>query len=160
MPKAHRLPVTLNDLVNRELSFMSPLFKTSQVQIRTEFESSLPPVNADADQLWQAILNLIRNALEAMPDGGTLTLRTMSTTDEVVLHLTDTGKGISEEDRLQIFRPFFTTKLVWTGLGLTLTQQIISEHGGRIECASVAGEGTTFSLALPLHAENSSGHES
>jgi signal transduction histidine kinase len=127
--------------------------------MRTEFERSLPPVQADADQLWQAILNLIRNALEAMPKGGTLELRTASTTDEVVLHLTDTGKGMSEEERLQIFRPFFTTKPVGTGLGLTLTQQIIGEHGGRIECASVVGQGTTFSLSLPLRAETFPGHE-
>jgi PAS domain S-box-containing protein len=159
MPKAHRLPVILNDLVSRELSFLSPLLNTSHIQMRTEFERSLPPVQADADQLWQAILNLIRNALEAMPKGGTLELRTASTTDEVVLHLTDTGKGMSEEERLQIFRPFFTTKPVGTGLGLTLTQQIIGEHGGRIECASVVGQGTTFSLSLPLRAETFPGHE-
>jgi signal transduction histidine kinase len=126
----------------------------------TEFEKSLPPVQADADQLWQAILNLIRNALEAMPDGGNLTVRTASTVDEVVLQLTDTGKGMSDEERVQIFRPFFTTKPIGTGLGLTLTQQIIAEHGGRIECASVAGQGTTFSLSLPLRAATSRGHES
>jgi PAS domain S-box-containing protein len=160
MPKPHRSPVTLNDLVSRELSFLSPLLNTSRVQMITEFEKSLPPVQADADQLWQAILNLIRNALEAMPDGGNLTLRTASTVDEVVLQLTDTGKGMSDEERVQIFRPFFTTKPVGTGLGLTLTQQIIAEHGGRIECASVAGQGATFSLSLPLRAATSRGHES
>jgi signal transduction histidine kinase len=66
---------------------------------------------------------------------------------------------MSEEERLQIFRPFFTTKPVGTGLGLTLTQQIIGEHGGRIECASVVGQGTTFSLSLPLRAETFPGHE-
>jgi signal transduction histidine kinase len=71
------------------------------------------------------------------------------------LHLTDTGKGMSVEDRSQIFRPFFTTKLSGTGLGLTVVQQIISEHGGRIECESVPGQGTTFSLYFPLHAETS-----
>jgi signal transduction histidine kinase len=159
MPKAHRSPVMLNDLVSRELSFLSPLLSTSHVQMKTEFERSLPAVQADADQLWQAILNLIRNALEAMPEGGTIDLRTASTADEVVLHLNDTGKGMSEEERLQIFRPFFTTKLVGTGLGLTLTQQIIVEHGGRIECASVAGQGTTFSLSLPCAPRLSPGHE-
>ena len=159
IPKLRRSPVTLNDLVSRELSFLSPLFNTSQVQVRTEFEKSLPPVQADDDQLWQAILNLIRNAMEAMPDGGTLTLRTASEADEVVLHLADTGKGMSEEERSQIFRPFFTTKPAGTGLGLTLTQQIISEHGGHIECASVVGQGTTFSLRFPLPAETSPEHE-
>jgi signal transduction histidine kinase len=94
-----------------------------------------------------------------MPEGGTIDLRTMSTADEVVLHLADTGKGMSEEERLQIFRPFFTTKLVGTGLGLTLAQQIMVEHGGRIECASLAGQGTTFSLSLPVRAETFPGHE-
>jgi PAS domain S-box-containing protein len=160
MPKPHRSPVTLNDLVSRKLSFLSPLLNTSRVQMITEFEKSLPPVQADADQLWQAILNLIRNALEAMPNGGNLTLRTASTVDEVVLQLTDTGKGMTDEERLQIFRPFFTTKPIGTGLGLTLTQQIIAEHGGRIECASVAGQGTSFSFSLPLRTATSPGHES
>ena len=69
---------------------------TAHVQVGTEFEPSLPPVQVDADQLWQAILNLVRNSLDAMPDGGTLTLRTTSDADEVVLRLTDTGKGMSD----------------------------------------------------------------
>lgn len=160
MPGPHRSRVTLNDLVSRGLSLLSPLLNTSRVQMTTEFEKSLPAVQADEDQLWQAILNLIRNALEAMPDGGKLTLRTASTVEEVALQLTDTGKGMNDEERVQIFRPFFTTKPVGTGLGLTLTQQIVAEHGGRIECASVAGHGTTFSICLPLRAASSPGHES
>lgn len=160
MRTLHREPVSLNELANRELSFMAPLFKSSQVQVRTEFEPSPPHLQADADQLWQAILNLIRNAVEAMPNGGTLTLRTASDDNEVVLHLADTGEGMRAEEQAQIFRPFFTTKQLGTGLGLTLTQQIISEHGGHIECASVLGQGTTFSVYFPLRVEFSEAHES
>jgi signal transduction histidine kinase len=160
LPKLQRERVTLNDILAAKLEFLAPLFNSARVAVATEFEPGLPAIQADPDQLWQAILNLIRNALEAMPDGGTLRLRTASEADEVVLQLADTGKGMSEEARSHIFRPFFTTKPLGTGLGLTLTQQIIIEHRGRIECASVAGRGTTFSLSLPWSAESSPRHES
>jgi PAS domain S-box-containing protein len=152
LPKLNCEPVVLNEVVARELTFLTPMFNSACVVVATEFDPALPPVQADPDQLWQAILNLIRNAVEAMPRAGTLTLRTASEGGEVVLRVTDTGKGISDEERSRIFRPFFTTKPAGTGLGLTLVQQIILEHGGRIECASAAGQGTTFSLHFPLRA--------
>lgn len=155
LPKLNREPVALNDLLARELAFLAPMFDKAQVAVVTEFDPTLPAFQADKDQLWQAILNLVRNAVEAMPHAGTLTLRTRSEDHEVVLHLTDTGKGIGVEARSQIFRPFFTTKAAGTGLGLTLVQQILSEHGGRIECESVPGRGTTFSLYFPLPGETS-----
>jgi len=155
LPRLNREPVRLNEVLTRELAFLAPMFSAAHVVVATEFDPALPVFQADPDQLWQAILNLIRNAVEVMPHAGKLTLRTACETDEVVLHLTDTGKGMSVEDRSQIFRPFFTTKLSGTGLGLTVVQQIISEHGGRIECESVPGQGTTFSLYFPLHAETS-----
>jgi signal transduction histidine kinase len=157
VPKLNRERVMLNDILSRELTFLAPMLDAAHVAVATEFDPTLPALQADPDQLWQAILNLIRNAVEAMPHAGTLTLRTTSEDSEVVLRLTDTGKGIALEDRSQIFRPFFTTKPAGTGLGLTLVQQILSEHGGRIECESVPSQGTTFSLYFPWHEPTSAG---
>lgn len=156
LPKLNRELVRLNDLLTRELEFMMPMFKAAQVVTVTDFDPALPAIQADPDQLWQAVLNIIRNAMEAMAQAGTLTVRTAREAGEVALHLTDTGKGMNEEECSQIFRPFFTTKPSGTGLGLTMVQQIIIEHGGRVECASVAGRGTTFSLYFPAHAETTS----
>lgn len=154
-PKLNREHITLNDLLARELAFLMPTFNAAHVVVVTEFDPALPAIQADPDQLWQAILNLIRNAVEAMPLAGTLTLRTAGEAGEVVLHVIDTGKGMNDEQQSQIFKPFFTTKPSGTGLGLTLVQQIVFEHGARIECASVAGQGTTFSVYFQSRAETS-----
>lgn len=159
-PKLNREQVALNDLLARELEFLAPTLIAAHITVATEFDPARPVIQADPDQLWQAVLNLIRNAMEAMPHAGTLTLRTASEAGEVALHVTDTGKGMNAEQQAQIFKPFFTTKLSGTGLGLTLVQQIIFEHGGRIECASTAGTGTTFSLYFPLVTNLITSHES
>jgi len=157
LPKLNRKPIALNELLLRELEFLAPMLSAAQVGLTTDFDSTMPAIQADPDQLWQAVLNLIRNAMEAMPRTGTLTLRTANEDGEVALHVTDTGKGMNEEEWSQIFRPFFTTKPSGTGLGLTLVQQIIVEHGGRIECSSLAGRGTTFSIYFPIAAERAPG---
>jgi PAS domain S-box-containing protein len=149
MPKPHRDWVEVNDVLAQGLSFMQSLFTATGVTIRTEYTRGLPLIHADEEQLWQAILNIIRNALEAMPGGGTLSLRTACEGDEVLIRIADTGKGMTAEEHAQIFKPFFSTKTGGTGLGLPLTQQIITEHGGRVDCESVARQGTTFTLRLP-----------
>jgi PAS domain S-box-containing protein len=149
LPRARRETVSLNDVLNQGLSFMQSLFAATGVTVRTEFNESLPAIQADESQLWQAILNLVRNALEAMPEGGTLTLSTLRTPTGVVLKLSDTGRGMSEEERQQIFKPFFSTKAGGTGLGLPLTQQIVAEHGGSIRCESAQDKGTTFIIEFP-----------
>jgi PAS domain S-box-containing protein len=149
MPKLRRELVSLNDVLSHGLSFMQSLFEATAVKMETHLDASLPPIHADESQLWQAILNLIRNAIEAMPIGGTLTLQTARAGSGVVLTVRDTGKGMTEEERQQIFSPFFSTKIGGTGLGLPLTQQIVAEHGGRIQCESSPNRGTTFIIELP-----------
>lgn len=151
LPKPQRERISLNELLANGLAFMQPSLDKTGVKLRTDFDPLLPPVHADEGQLWQAVLNIIRNALEAMPRGGVLTLRTFRSGQEAVLQITDTGHGMTEEQRRSIFKPFFTTKTETggTGLGLPLTQQIVAEHGGRIECDSAAGQGATFTLRLP-----------
>lgn len=149
LPRITRGLVALNEMLAQELSFMQPLFDASSVRLLTEFDPSLPAIQADEEQLWQAVLNLVRNALDAMPDGGALSVRTAVTATHVTLCVSDTGKGIGLEHRAHIFKPFYSTKTSGTGLGLPLTQQIIMEHGGRIECQSVDGVSTTFIIYLP-----------
>jgi PAS domain S-box-containing protein len=150
MPKPQRKPVFLNEVITHGLSFMQSLFDASGVQAQPHLDSELPAIQGDENQLWQAMLNLIRNAVEAMPKGGTLTVTTTRTETGVRLAVSDTGKGMSEADRLQVFKPFFSTKPSGTGLGLPLTQQIIVEHGGSIRFESAENRGTTFVIELPF----------
>jgi PAS domain S-box-containing protein len=149
LPKPRRARISLNDAISQGLSFMNSLFTATGVKVETDFDDSLPLVNGDEGQLWQAVLNLVRNALEAMPDGGTLTLRTARARSRIALTITDTGKGMTEEEREHIFKPFFSTKPSGTGLGLPLVQQVVAEHGGTIRCESAPGQGTTFIIELP-----------
>jgi signal transduction histidine kinase len=150
LPKAQRKPLVLNEILDQKLAFMQVAFDEAKVELRAEFDTSLGLVNVDADQLWQAVLNLIRNGLEAMPNGGVLTISTQRAGDQVILRVADTGTGMSEKQARQVFKPFPSTKAKGTGLGLTMVQQIVTEHGGHIECSSVVGKGSTFTIYLPL----------
>jgi PAS domain S-box-containing protein len=153
MPKPRRELVSLNEVLAQGLAFMESLFSATQVKVRTDFNEALPSIEADEGQLWQAILNLVRNALEAMPHGGTLEVSTARRGSSAILTVRDTGKGMSEQERQELFKPFFSTKPSGTGLGLPLTQQIIAEHGGSIRCESTPRKGTTFVIELPLPEE-------
>ncbi len=150
MPKPRRDLVLLNDLLTQRLPFLHSLLQTSRVELVTDWCTCLPYITGDEEQLWQAILNLIKNALEAMPQGGTLTIRTECTVLAVRLSLGDTGKGMTPAEMGQLYKPFFSTKPGGTGLGLPLTQQIVVEHGGRLQCESQPGQGATFTMELPL----------
>ena len=107
-------------------------------------------VQGDPDQIWEVVLNLIHNAVDAMPGGGNLTVSTQADDAKALLSISDSGRGMTEEEARNLFVPFFTTKSDGTGLGLAYAQQVISEHGGRIDCATVRGKGSTFSIQLPL----------
>jgi PAS domain S-box-containing protein len=107
-------------------------------------------VAVHANTLRRALLNLVQNALDAMPQGGTLTLRGSRTATAVVLQVQDTGSGIPPATSSQIFEPLYTTKPVGTGLGLYIVQEIVAAHGGQVTVESVVGQGTTFTLTLPL----------
>ena len=102
-----------------------------------------------ATTLRRAVLNLVQNALDAMPQGGTLTLAGRRTPTHAQLQIRDTGSGISREQRAKIFEPLYTTKPGGTGLGLYIVQEILAAHGGQVSVESVEGEGTTFILTLP-----------
>lgn len=122
--------------------------------------ADLPPVEADPEQLRQVVRNLVSNAVEAMADGGCLTVRTVETADgpveaarEVLISVKDTGEGIPAEAREAIFEPLFSTKAAGVGLGLALVRMLVEAHGGRVEVESEVGTGSTFTVRLPAGAE-------
>lgn len=150
LPKPRPQPLDLNRFVDEKLAFMGPALEQAGVRLHTEFDTRLKTINADAEQLWQALLNLVQNSLEAMPHGGSLTVSTRREDGQALLRVTDVGSGMGEEQLKQIFVPFFTSKPRGTGLGLSLTQRILNEHGAKIECASALGKGTSFMIHFPL----------
>jgi len=118
--------------------------------VRTELEAgAVPPLPGDREQLKQAFLNLVLNALQAMPAGGTLAIGTETADGQLRIRFADSGQGIPPENLERIFNPFFTTRQEGTGLGLAITHRIVQGHGGHIEVKSRPGEGTTFTVVLP-----------
>lgn len=142
--------VHLNELIEEAVKFLTPELKLNKVTSRLDLAPSLPVMPLDANQMKQAFYNLIRNASQAMPEGGRLTITSTATDYEVRLTFADTGKGISNEHMSNLFQPFFTTRKTGTGLGLLIVRRIIREHGGEIELESREGEGTKVNIYLPL----------
>jgi signal transduction histidine kinase len=148
-PTRHLEPGDVGELSASLLSFLRPELERAGVQCRAVIEEGLPEVNLDEAQLRQALLNLVRNAREAMPGGGELELRVVAAEGGVEVLLDDTGPGIPEAVRASIFAPFFTTKKQGTGLGLAVTREIVDAHGGRITCEERRPHGTRFRIWLP-----------
>jgi signal transduction histidine kinase len=166
-------PVDLNMLLMRIFDVTAPSLDARRVRLEAELAEDLPQINGDADRLQQVFINLINNALDAMPEGGALRVRaaTLPTGEReapgvndktalksagfVLVEFTDTGCGMTEELRARIFDPFYTTKGTGhgTGLGLVVVRQVTREHGGDIEVESERGKGTRFRLRLPVAAE-------
>jgi signal transduction histidine kinase len=137
-------------LFEEKLSFLQPVLHEKHVQLRKAFDADLPPVHGDPEQLWEAFLNVIRNAVDAMPHGGNLTVNTKKNGTKALVSISDDGRGMTHEEARNLFVPFFTTKSDGTGLGLAHTQQIVNEHGGKIDCTTSLGKGSTFSIELPF----------
>jgi len=137
-------------LVAEIADFIRPEAEKAKVNLVLTVVERLPLVALDEKLMKQALLNLVKNALAAMPGGGELKLSADSSDEEVILSVEDTGVGISEEDLPKIFEPYFTTKDNGTGLGLTITFKIVREHGGEITVSSRPGQGSTFAIHLPV----------
>jgi len=146
-----RMRVNLNRILEEGLYLFETRCAKAGIRLVHDLEEALPPIVADPNQMNQVLVNLMVNALYAMPSGGALTVRTRSLGEDVLLAVEDTGCGMSEDVRRQIFLPFFTTKDVdeGTGLGLAVVHGIITAHGGRIQVESTEGEGARFFIRLP-----------
>jgi signal transduction histidine kinase len=151
--------VHLYGLVIDTLNLLMTTIKNNGIQLKVSLSPDLPPVMGDSKQLEQVLLNLLLNAIEAMPNGGTLGVRSTVKADSETLDeffqlvIQDTGPGIQEEDRVHLFDPFFTTKEGGTGLGLSIAYAIVQKHNGQIAVESEVGKGTSFLLSLPLSKE-------
>jgi signal transduction histidine kinase len=167
--------VDLNGLLEHLLELLQATLHEQHIKVRTEFEKRLPRLWGKPDELQRALLNLVLNAIEAMPSGGTLMLRTCS--DEagmqagqqqerppphpagadygssITVEIADTGMGMKTEVQARIFDPFFTTRPGSGGIGLTVSKKIITEHGGQIHVQSTPGRGSVFTLTLPFSSE-------
>jgi PAS domain S-box-containing protein len=151
-PMAPQLSLnSLNDVVVKTLELLRPELSNRGLSVRTRLARALPATPFDANQIQQVLVNLVKNAIQAMTREGTLTLQTGEGTDGVWVSVTDTGGGIPQEQLNRIFEPFYTTKKKGSGLGLMIVQRIVRAHGGRIELESQVGRGTTFRIWLPLH---------
>ena len=143
---------SLNEQITRVLDLFEPQAQESNVEIVRYLDADLPSIQLNAETLQAALVNLVKNALEAMPDGGQLIARTRVTRQGVALDLIDTGCGMDERTAMKMFDAFFSTKSGGSGLGLPTARRIIEAHGGRIGVHSEAGRGTQFTLEFPTPA--------
>ncbi|MCL2600514.1 MAG: ATP-binding protein [Treponema sp.] len=141
----------LNLIIHELAEFVGAELEQSRIRLFLELDEKLPPALTDERYMKQMLLNLVRNAQAAMPEGGLLTIATMASDSEIRLSVCDTGIGISQENIGKIFEPYFTTKDNGTGLGLTLVYKIVREHRGEISVDSREGGGTEFVVALPIY---------
>jgi signal transduction histidine kinase len=142
---------SLNDLLLKVTEFMQPEFARRNIELEKQLNSSIAPMALDQNLLYRAFLNLLINAIQAMPEGGTITLTSNpspATKKSAVITISDTGKGIPKEKQDVIFTPFYTDKNRGSGLGLAIVQNIIEGHNGSIKVESEEGQGTTFIISL------------
>jgi len=159
MPAPHFTRVNLNETLRNAVRLFEPQFTAvGKPAITTEYflNESLPEIDADPDLLHRAFQNLVLNALDAMPAGGTLTLRTADGQDSVRVEVADTGKGLTPEECSRLFTPYYTTKQLGTGLGLAIVQSVVADHHGTISVSSEEGRGATFRIDFPKRQEGAS----
>ena len=140
----------VDTLLKESLTLLEQEVKNRQILIELDLSSTVPEVHLDAAQMKQAFFNVIRNAFQAMPDGGSLTISRKCTDEFLAISFEDSGKGIRTEDLGRIFESYYSTKESGSGLGLMIVQRIVQDHGGQMEVESKEGEGTKFTILLPL----------
>ncbi len=154
MPQPQRRPTRVNDVVGSVLRVFHAQLRatekeTNQITVRTELAEALPEISADPDLLHRALQNLVLNAIDAMPQGGELGIRTATLGDRIEISVSDTGSGLTQEECGRLFTPYYTTKQHGTGLGLAIVQSVVSDHGGKISVESTKDKGATFRIELP-----------
>ena len=139
----------ISKVLTKVLSFVEDKLKSQNIEVKVSIPENIPKIKLNYDQLYGALLNIILNSIEAMPEGGKLNLKFYSKNNKVILEISDTGSGISAEERKKIFNPFYTTKKSGTGLGLSLVHQVMNLHNGKIDIQSEKGVGTKVILEFP-----------
>jgi signal transduction histidine kinase len=147
LPRPQFAPTDPNAVVEQVLALYQA--RCGALRIERALDPGLPTLRADRDLIARALGNLVANAIEAMPEGGTLSVRTKPAAGAIALEVGDSGPGLTDEQRSQLFTPYYTTKPGGTGLGLAIVQGVVADHGGRIEILSQPGAGTTFRILLP-----------
>ncbi len=143
-------PVNPNEIINSLMEFMKPEFEKADVELKLELLDKPPNLMLDVALFKQVIMNLAQNAVAAMKTGGILGINTQIKNDHFIITVADTGEGMDEQTCSRIFEPYFTTKANGTGLGLTMVYKIIKESAGEIDVRSFPGEGTIFTISLPI----------
>lgn len=156
MPHPQLQQVEIDELLRGVAQLFQAQFQAlgrPPITCKLELDDSIGTISADPDLLHRALSNLVLNAMDAMPSGGALTLRTRRDDGRVIIEVADTGSGLTPEECERIFTPYYTSKQHGTGLGLAIVQSVVSDHGGRISVQSAPGRGTTFKIELPIHAD-------
>lgn len=148
--KPKRVASRIEDIIKETLTLLKEEIQNRKIDVSLDYAESLPRVPVDRNQMKQAFFNVIKNAFQAMPDGGALDIVLSSTADFLSASFRDTGSGIDRAEMGSVFEPFHTTKPGGSGLGLMIIQRIVQEHGGQIELVSEPGKGTNFTILLPL----------
>ncbi|MBW1646335.1 MAG: response regulator [Deltaproteobacteria bacterium] len=151
VPNGSREPAAVNELLDAALTEEKALLEQKQIVVEKDYDPQLPPVAVNRKNLVIAFAQLIANAVEAMPPGGRLGLRTAAAGNIIQVVVSDTGRGIAAKDLESIFDPFFTSKMSGAGMGLTITRKIINDHQGQIRVESEVGVGTRVTVTLPLN---------
>jgi nitrogen fixation/metabolism regulation signal transduction histidine kinase len=152
MPSPQFAQVSPNDIVGEALALFRPQLEAPDrpaVTLAVDLDPAAVPIRADPDQLKRALQNLLLNAIDAMPSGGALTVRTTSIDGGVRIDVGDTGKGLTEDKRKRLFTPYYTTKQHGTGLGLAIVQSVVADHAGKIWVESRPASGTTVHIEMP-----------
>jgi len=147
---ARPMKANLNELIRELIQLLRYEMEKARVRVLPVLSESIPPMPLDEGAIKRALLNLIKNAIIAMPNGGELSLKTYREQESVIIAVSDTGEGIPEELQGKIFEPFFTTRDTGSGLGLTVVYKVIKEHGGDLHMNSYPGRGSTFRITLPI----------
>jgi len=148
MPAPEMQPLDFNRLTGETMKLFEAQLAQAGIAAQLELDPAAPAVMADPEQITRALRNLILNAIDAMPQGGTLTVRTRRLGAGLRIEIADTGQGLTPEECGRLFTPYYTTKTHGTGLGLAIVQSVVSDHHGRISVTGAPGKGATFQIDL------------
>jgi nitrogen fixation/metabolism regulation signal transduction histidine kinase len=152
MPRPEFASISPNDVVRQSVQLFRAQIEAPDrppISLTVDLDESLGSIRADAEQLGRTVQNLLLNAIDAMPSGGALTVRTRRTDGAVHIEVSDTGEGLTDEERSRLFTPYYTTKQHGTGLGLAIVQSVVADHGGKVWVESERGRGATFHVEIP-----------